>query len=105
MPVNNRLRDRSRNWRPLFAAMFLCAPFATSVEAQVSQVQYRRAPPYIVELPPPEAHGCYYHRGRRYCGTYCYWEVNGKRYCQRRERNAHSQAPFVEEADPGMVLK
>jgi hypothetical protein len=105
MPVNDNLRDHNRIWHPRLAAMLLCASFATSAEAQVSEVQYRRAQPYIVELPPPEARGCYYHRGRRYCGTYCYWEVNGKRYCQRRERNAHSQAPFVEDADPGMVLK
>lgn len=105
MPVNDSLRHRRPNWCPRFAVLLLCVPFATSAEAQVSQVQYRRAPPYIVELPPPDARGCYYHRGRRYCGTYCYWEVNGKRYCQRRERNAHSQAPFVEDADPGMVLK
>lgn len=44
------------------------------------------------------AHGCYYHRGRRYCARYCYWEVNGKRYCQERRRQAHPQAYyFLEE--------
>lgn len=35
--------------------------------------------------------GCYWERGRRHCGSYCYWEVNGRRYCGRRERHAEPQ--------------
>lgn len=35
--------------------------------------------------------GCYWHRGRRHCGSYCYWEVNGRRYCGPRERHAEPQ--------------
>lgn len=35
--------------------------------------------------------GCYWVRGRRYCGRYCYWEVNGRRYCHDRERLAEPQ--------------
>lgn len=68
---------------------------------------FRRAAPYALELPPPEKRGCYYYRNREYCGSYCYWEVNGKRYCQRRERDAHSQVPLPEEfiIDGGMGLK
>lgn len=38
--------------------------------------------------------GCYWYRGRRHCSRYCYLEVDGIRYCQRRERDAVSQAPF-----------
>lgn len=50
--------------------------------------------------PETQAHGCYYHRGRRYCARYCYWEVNGNRYCRERLRGAHSQwyYPLEEEA-------
>ena len=58
-----------------------------------AQAEGRRPRPYaIVELPPTEGRGCYYDRGEEYCGSYCYWEINGKRYCQRRLRDAHSQA-------------
>ena len=64
-----------------------------------------RRPRVIVELPPTEARGCYYDRGEEFCGSYCYWEVNGKRYCQRRLRDAHSQAGpehfFYAEPRPG----
>ncbi len=41
-----------------------------------------------------EGKGCYWERGREFCGAYCYYEVNGKRYCRERLRDAHSQAPF-----------
>lgn len=92
---------------PLAAAcvMITSLAFCCEARAQVAEVQYRRAPAHVIELPPPEARGCYYYRGRRHCGAYCYWEVNGKRYCQRRERDAHSQAPVVEDDTYGLVLK
>jgi hypothetical protein len=45
-------------------------------------------------LPPVEGKGCYFERGVEYCGSYCYVEVNGRRYCQQRLRDAHSQAPL-----------
>lgn len=41
------------------------------------------------------AHGCYFFRGRRHCSRYCYWEMNGHRYCQRHPRDAYPQAGFV----------
>ncbi len=41
-----------------------------------------------------EAIGRYYNRGRRFCSQYCYWEVNGRRYCRKRLREAHSQAYY-----------
>ena len=37
--------------------------------------------------------GCYWHRGRHYCNRYCYREVDGYTFCQRRLRDAGSQAP------------
>lgn len=52
----------------------------------------------VVEVPafPVEARGCYYRRGREYCGRYCYVELNGIRYCQERRRDAVPQANFYE---------
>lgn len=47
---------------------------------------------FIAPLPLTEGRGCYYDRGEEYCGAYCYWEINGKRYCTQRLRHAHSQA-------------
>ena len=58
--------------------------------------------PYRTErllLPPGEARGCYYYRGYRYCGRYCYYEANGMRYCQQRAREAFPQAPVEPEPD------
>lgn len=55
----------------------------------------RRGPVrYVEPLIPLEAGGCYYYRGRQWCGRYCYTEINGKRYCQRWKRDAHPQAAF-----------
>lgn len=45
----------------------------------------------IIVAPHLEAHGCYFYRGRRHCGRYCYIEVNGKRYCREREREDYPQ--------------
>jgi hypothetical protein len=41
----------------------------------------------------PEGAGCYWFYGQLYCNRYCYWEIDGYRYCQPRLRNAISQAP------------
>jgi hypothetical protein len=66
----------------------------------------RRGPPALVgPVPPLDAAGCYFYRGRQWCGRYCYYEVNGKRYCQRWKRDAVPQAPaefWPVEAEPGM---
>ncbi len=51
-------------------------------------------------LPLPEARGCYFDRGHMYCGRYCYWEVNGSRYCHTRAWRAHSQAGAYAEPLP-----
>jgi hypothetical protein len=41
----------------------------------------------------PEGQGCYWHRGQLNCSRYCYWEVDGYRYCHPRLGSAISQAP------------
>ncbi len=51
---------------------------------------YVPAPVYVPE-PVVEARGCYFYRGRRTCGRYCYIEVDGKRYCRDRPREAYPQ--------------
>jgi hypothetical protein len=38
-----------------------------------------------------EGRGCYWHRGAMTCARYCYLEVDGRRYCQRRSREAFPQ--------------
>jgi hypothetical protein len=84
----NRISFRKRPFlfllMPLFAAAVMM-PVTTS-HAGGNVVEYG------VPLPPTEGRGCYYHRGEEYCGSYCYWEINGKRYCTQRLRHAHSQA-------------
>jgi hypothetical protein len=59
---------------------------------------------YRQEGPTSFARGCYWRRGERYCSTYCYLEINGKRYCNQRESEAVPQGdpykpvrPTVEE--------
>ena len=69
----------------------LLVAIATSAQSRPLPRHYGQPVPIVV-LPPLEAKGCYFYRGNRYCGSYCYWEINGKRYCQRREREAVPQA-------------
>lgn len=59
---------------------------------------------FIADGPVAYAKGCYWHRGTRYCSSYCYLEVNGKHYCHERESQAvpqgrlyHQERPTVEE--------
>lgn len=77
----------------LFAAgLFTAGLFAGPVLAGEPQ-------PYVVGDPGPEAAGCYFSRGHMYCGRYCYWEINGRRYCQRRARDAYPQGDvYIEES-------
>ena len=76
---------------PIFAAL---AAFALPAQAHGPE-PLRRAPFYSVL--PGEAVGCYWERGRQFCGHYCYWEVNGRRYCQRRERLAVPQGAWFDD--------
>lgn len=77
---------------------------STTVVAAEDTYSFKDLPPETTYdydyAPETQAHGCYYYRGRRYCARYCYWEVNGKRYCRDRLRRAHSQwyYPLEEEA-------
>jgi hypothetical protein len=41
----------------------------------------------------PEGQGCYWYQGHLYCSRYCYWEIDGYRFCRPRLDNAISQAP------------
>jgi len=50
----------------------------------------RRKPP--VQTFQQGGVGCYWYRERYFCARYCYLEVDGKRYCVDREREARSQA-------------
>jgi hypothetical protein len=75
------------------------ALIASSAGAGAHETRYR-APHYgkghVVVLPPAEGVGCFWHLGRRSCSRYCYWEVDGYRYCTAHERDAHTQTihPF-----------
>ena len=54
---------------------------------------------YDLDALGPEAKGCYFSRGEMFCGRYCYIEINGKRYCQVRERDAYPQGEtYLEES-------
>ena len=72
-----------------------------AITAGTAAAQRRGPPGFIGPVPPLEAAGCYFYRGRQYCGRYCYIEVNGRRYCQRFERDAHPQAD-VPIPEPGL---
>lgn len=41
----------------------------------------------------PQGVGCYWYRGRLHCNRYCYWEIDGRRFCRRDARDAYTQAP------------
>ncbi|HEX2840996.1 hypothetical protein [Hyphomicrobium sp.] len=91
---------------PMFALSVLQAQPATAGPRmdRFSEQRYMAGP-----VAPLEARGCYYRRGREYCGRYCYIEINGRRYCQERARDAVPQAGigFFGEPPPeaGYVLK
>ena len=80
---------------------FSAAVFAAFFAMLAPAMAHSPSRSHYVELAPGEARGCYYHRGERYCARYCYWEINGRRYCQVRERDAYPQAGLeVDEAVP-----
>jgi hypothetical protein len=76
---------------------FLAVTIAMAGFAAASAADaHRLARPYYWD--GPEASGCYFSRGEMFCGRYCYIEINGKRYCQQRERNAYPQGEvYIEE--------
>lgn len=52
---------------------------------------YIQRHPNVAFSPESDARGCYWYRQREFCSRYCYWEVNGKRYCHHHEREAYPQ--------------
>jgi hypothetical protein len=56
------------------------------------------APPALA--PVTQGIGCFWYRGVLTCSRYCYWEIDGARYCQRNAREAVSQAPALIIDDP-----
>ena len=47
--------------------------------------------------PPPagfvaEGQGCYWDWGELRCFSYCYYEIDGRRYCTRRQRDAYPKS-------------
>ncbi len=39
-----------------------------------------------------EGQGCYWDWGELRCFSYCYWEIDGRRYCHPRQRHAYPQS-------------
>jgi hypothetical protein len=71
-------------------ALLLAAMAPAPGQAQPYGYPYRQPGVQI-----PQGVGCYWVRGNLNCSRYCYWEIDGHRYCTRRLRDAHSQAPEV----------
>ncbi len=72
-----------------------CVGTASAHESRPNRATY--AAPQAIVLPPAEGVGCFWHLGHRSCSRYCYWEVDGYRYCTTHERDAYSQTihPFA----------
>ena len=70
-------------------AFFVIILLATLTRVEAGAGRY--SPPGFDAATTTEGVACYWQRQRLYCSRYCYWEVNGKRYCHLRERNAHPQ--------------
>ena len=73
-------------------AILMVLAAVSAVSASASE-EGRRVPVVVGVVAEPEAVGCYWKLGRRYCARYCYWEVNGHRYCHSRAREAYPQGP------------
>ena len=70
---------------------------ATAVTTPVAASEAGRRVPVIVGVVPEvETIGCYWKLRRQYCSRYCYYEVNGRRYCHNRAREAYPQGPLPE---------
>ena len=75
-------------------ALILLATLASMQEASAYTTRRAAAMPLVRAVPEgPEGVGCYWERGRQFCSRYCYIEVDGRRFCRHRAREAHSQAP------------
>ena len=81
---------------PFMRQAILAALAILTAAPQVSAETIRRPRIVVVALPETEAVGCYWKHGRQFCSRYCYWEVNGRRYCHDRAREAYPQGPAPE---------
>jgi hypothetical protein len=87
--------------RPLTAMVIAAGLISTGlgltsfISDSVAHSSRRGGPSSEVGVIPegPEGVGCYWERGRQYCSRYCYVEIDGRRFCHERLRDAHSQAP------------
>ena len=79
---------KSINWALVLLVVTLL-PACVSYESQERPRRHRVVPEYDTT---PEARGCYWYRERRYCSRYCYVEVDGRRFCRERQREAFPQA-------------
>jgi len=55
-----------------------------------------RATPAMHPPGPAEPEGCYWFEGKHYCARYCYWEVDGRRFCREEKELAVPQGPMPE---------
>jgi hypothetical protein len=85
----------ARKGRPMRLAVLTLVAMALAAPAEASD-EGRRVPVIVDVVPEVEAIGCYWKQGRQYCARYCYYEVNGIRYCHTRAREAYPQGPVPE---------
>jgi hypothetical protein len=64
---------------------------AAAIISAASAADYRKKPKAAGVGFYGDQRGCYWAEGRRYCARYCYWEVDGQRYCRERPQRAHPQ--------------
>lgn len=75
----------------LLAAAATAAVQVTTAEAGHGRSISERTAIYGRDWYYGDQRGCYWERGRRICSRYCYWEVDGHRYCRDYPRHASPQ--------------
>lgn len=79
--------------RAFLIGLFLLTGIEMAAADSVRRPVYAAPYAYASE---PEKVGCYWYRQRETCSRYCYREVDGRRFCQERKREAYPQG-VVEE--------
>lgn len=67
------------------AATVLALACLLTIAPNTEAASERRLQPARADQVYGDQKGCYWARGQRHCSQYCYWEVDGRRYCQTRE--------------------
>lgn len=81
-----------------FIVRHLCLVFLLAGPAQAGGEWRGGEDSFADEAPAFYAKGCYWRGGVRHCSSYCYVEINGKRYCHIRESGAFPQGnPYAQE--------